>query len=91
MRDALGQELVVGDFITYPGRSGSNMWINFGIIKELVNNKLKVYITGEKYYFKGSKTIRRIAVVSCIDRVIKIDPAIVHDDELKAKIAFLTK
>ncbi len=34
MTDAIGNELRVGDYVTYPGRQGSSLWLNFGKILE---------------------------------------------------------
>lgn len=80
MRDCVGQEIVVGSVITYPGRRGSTLWMNTGIVREIYDfgkseGLLDVervdatwrFDEGEnRYRFK--KTVRNV-VIGCIDRV----------------------
>jgi hypothetical protein len=34
-KDIRGVEIEVGDFIVYPGRGGSSLWMNAGIVTEI--------------------------------------------------------
>lgn len=34
--DAMGIEIKVGDVVVYPGRRGSELWINFGVVQEIL-------------------------------------------------------
>lgn len=62
-KDFLGKKMKVGDFIVYPGREGSALFMNKGIVKELLESeeipywkaeprkvcRLKVEIEVERY------------------------------------------
>lgn len=32
VKDALGNEIEIGDIITYPGRQSSSMWLNYAVV-----------------------------------------------------------
>lgn len=34
-KDCIGNDVKVGDVITYPGRSGSSLWMNFGKVTKI--------------------------------------------------------
>ncbi len=35
IRDQFGQEIKIGDIITYPGRQGSDLWMRSGVVSQL--------------------------------------------------------
>lgn len=37
--DFLGREIRVGSEVVYPGRQGSSLWLNYGIVQELKTKK----------------------------------------------------
>jgi hypothetical protein len=42
MKDSLGRTIKPGDVIVYPGRSGSYVWINHGVVMEVEETYIKV-------------------------------------------------
>jgi hypothetical protein len=38
-KDCIGNDVKVGDVITYPGRSGSSLWMNFGKVTKITKVK----------------------------------------------------
>jgi hypothetical protein len=57
MTDGRGKTLVVGDRVVYPGRSGSSLWMNEGVVADLGNSAFKtdcVYVKkdyGDRCYW----------------------------------------
>jgi hypothetical protein len=39
---AFGIKLKIGDFVSYPGRAGSDIWLRYGIITEINSKYVKV-------------------------------------------------
>lgn len=37
--DFLGKTINVGDTIVYPGRRGSSLWLNWGVVREIVDRE----------------------------------------------------
>lgn len=70
--DFRGKALNVGDTIAYPGRSGSNLWMNEG---EIIAIRFKIDQWGRSL---PTLSVRipsgRIVDVHCIDRVALITP-----------------
>ncbi len=79
--DLLGQEINEGDYVVYPGRSGSSLWIN---ISRVVSIERKTTRWGFKVEtFDVLKVINakrqprgkvKIVTVQCLDRVLKLGP-----------------
>ena len=44
MRDRFGTEITVGSVVTYPGRAGSNMWMNDAIVIGVEKNTITVLL-----------------------------------------------
>jgi len=91
LKDQYGTNLNIGDFITYPQRAGSSIWMNTAMILEFgeyedswSNEKypnLKVEIL-EESWARGLKPGERIpvsrkATLTRLDRLTKIDNALV--------------
>jgi hypothetical protein len=79
----LGQTVKAGDYIAYPGRSGSSLWMNFSKVlkiyevdafysrskKQTVAQVLRLKATG----WHRDEPAKKPSVISRLDRVIKID------------------
>lgn len=74
--DMLGQKISKGDYVAYPGRSGSHIWVN---ISRVVGLETKSHWCNSSNYevlkvVNASSGTRRISTVECLDRVIKLGP-----------------
>lgn len=47
MKDAFGNPLTVGDKVVYPNRTGSNMYINRGVITHVDTKGKSITVLGE--------------------------------------------
>ena len=36
-KDFLGHEISIGDSVVYPGRKGSELWLNYGVVTNFEN------------------------------------------------------
>ena len=55
MQDALGNEIVVGDMVVYPGRQDSFMWMNYGRVVECVEGELNPHAVNNYGFEKWLK------------------------------------
>jgi len=89
--DSIGQELSAGDFIVYPGRGGSSLWLNFAVIQKVIKDKyhpqLSVVVKSQQW--NDDAETKRIVRIIAIGRVTKIDFERVQDDDIKALYWFL--
>ena len=80
--DILGQEIKEGDYITYPGRSGSCLWMNFAKVVKIEEQRDEYLsrIGGKDINVIALKVINtqstsgKISSVLCLDRVVKLGP-----------------
>lgn len=79
MKDILGQEIEVGSIVTYPGRQGSSMWMNFAVVYEIKHGtdwrgrsyeELLCVRVGKTW--RGGEVSTRKVVVSCTDRILVV-------------------
>lgn len=76
--DMIGQKIEEGDYVAYPGRHGSRLWVN---ISKVIGIEIKTHSWGFnatnydilKVVNTKSKT-GKIAIIECLDRVIKLGP-----------------
>lgn len=69
--DILGRELMVGDTIAYPRRSGSALWMTTGVITAI--EEFEEYWTKKKRpMLKVTKPLGRKTHVTAVDRVIRV-------------------
>jgi hypothetical protein len=74
--DCIGQEISVGDIVAYPGRSGSDLWMNLGVVTKIRKDLegvifvKSVCLVGMMRYRDRSQA--RSYPVFCLDRVLKI-------------------
>lgn len=69
--DSIGQELFVNDYVVYPGRTGSALWINYSIITKIENKQ--IYVKGIRFGTWSPREVEpRSYPVYCMDRVLKI-------------------
>jgi hypothetical protein len=67
--DMLGQKISEGDYIIYPGRSGSALWVNVSRVVGIDDTKYdKLTVINTKSPTKKTTSI------FCIDRVVKLGP-----------------
>lgn len=45
MRNFLGNQFYIGQFVAYPGREGSNLWMNFGVVYKTNCEKQESHIS----------------------------------------------
>jgi hypothetical protein len=64
--DYLGQEIKVGSFIVYPGRQGSSLYVNLGIVKKLTNSREKATLL-----IRGAKNTVN-SILTQIDRAVVV-------------------
>lgn len=74
--DMLGQKISEGDYVAYPGRSGSNLWVN---ISRVVGIETKAHwYTADNYdslkVVNAKSRTGKISTVECLDRLIKLSP-----------------
>jgi hypothetical protein len=76
----LGVKIKVGDFVVYPGRARSELWMNYGIVVGIFETYIKV-ARGRKYltfdigtnefthtkYFRQTYNIRNIELISKVN------------------------
>lgn len=62
MKDFLGQDINSGDTVVYPGRQGSNMWMNSATVLDLLDNSIRVQRTKD-----GA-----VRVLNRLDRVVVV-------------------
>ena len=74
--DMLGQKIEEGDYIAYPGRSGSHLWVT---ISKVIGMEVKTHswgINATNYdilkVVNASSGTKRISTLECLDRVIKL-------------------
>jgi len=80
VKDYLGQEIHIGDFVVYPGRSGCCMWMNRGTIVGWVqyetgwNNGTSYKLRIKKVCENWNRTIRkdRLVTVTNVKNVVVI-------------------
>jgi len=53
-KDCCGNDVKVGDVITYPGRTGSSLWMNFGKVTKITQK------TEDSYYGKRTFTLVQV-------------------------------
>lgn len=66
-KDLLGQELKVGDIITYPVRRGSSMWMSFGKIYHLEEKEVKRYWSFELIKIVDCKVVVKSDSTFCVN------------------------
>lgn len=75
--DMVGQKIYEGDYIAYPCRSGSSMWVTISKVvgfskrydswnKDVVYDELKVIRPGS--------LTNKVSTIVCLDRVLKLHP-----------------
>lgn len=42
LKDFLGREIFEGSDVVYPGRSGANLWMNYGTVEKIEGTRLLV-------------------------------------------------
>ncbi len=67
MKDVLGHELQVGDVVAYPGRRGSNLWINTATIETID----PVMVSAIKNSSSQDEEGRRV-IIQRTDRFVKV-------------------
>lgn len=84
-KDAIGQELQVGDYVLYPVRAGSRLWYSFAVIHKLTSYydyskredspAIGVTLVSEKFNTtsKEWEFKTRKTVVRAVNRVVLID------------------
>lgn len=60
-QDFLGQLIIVGTTVVYPGRQGSRMWMNQAQVIEIKSNGIKV-----------QRPDGGIRTLTCLDRVVVV-------------------
>lgn len=87
MKDCVGQEIKKGSCIVYPGRSGSCLYLNHGIVDEIVQegdgtyqnpSKIRVLIKSSVYDWKTGITtnsIRKVGLQRC-DRITVVPDSV---------------
>lgn len=77
--DYLEQEIHIGDFIVWPGRQGSSLWMNNGTVLGIAHGKdwndrefAKLQVEVNTSNWDGSKKGKRKTTISCVDRVVVI-------------------
>lgn len=80
VRDWRGNELLVGDHIVWPVRSGSDMWVSEGVIDEIgVAFEGKAYLKVSRLrestfdYFGDGRVKQAKTTISVINRVTKVE------------------
>jgi len=68
--DMFGNPLIKGDLISYPGRSGSNLYVNLGIFLRVKDNIQKIQIV--KINNDISEKEGRKTSLNVLERVIKL-------------------
>ena len=76
--DMFGNPLVIGDFISYPGRTGSSLFVNLAVyLKSKPNGRIQVAIPSTKWVVdsdgvgRNENTFRKTSV-EMLSRVIKV-------------------
>lgn len=86
--DGIDQVFEVGDVVAYPGRQGSSMWLNVGLVVELTsqevgwNSRLEPTLKVRKFH-PDRKELGRVSTLSRLDRFVKILP-MQYSDEIRA-------
>ena len=96
MFDMLGNKIKHGDVITYPVRHGSDMRMNFAIVKEIVKNndnesKLKIFVYKEDfdYYIDGQQRyIHEVIPTFKQSTLYRTDRCIILDRQQKNDIYY---
>lgn len=94
-KDALGNQLAVGDYIVYASMSGRSPQLNFGQIIELIPyagkhgcssaKKIKAKSVIGTWYGNGGRPAARPSSLAFLDRMVKV-PSSSVPEEVKAKI-----
>lgn len=66
-KDCIGNEVRVGDVITYPGRSGSSLWMNFGKVTKITKVKEDSFYNREYTLVQVLRPILRYRSFYCDD------------------------
>lgn len=85
-QDMFGNPIRKGDFISYPGRTGSSLFVNLAVyLKDKPNGKIQVVIPSTKWTRDDEgrgfyeETFRKTSV-EILDRVIKIPDSFLGND-----------
>lgn len=76
--DYFGNVIAKGDIIAYPGRGGSSLWMNHGMVVEIVHKKRHSWqsepclmVTKIRVAKIGMET-SRVSTLECFDRIINL-------------------
>ena len=76
----MGMDISIGDFVVYPGRQKSSIWMRYGFVVDIVNDKLKIargirYMSFDvqSYTYKQTNWYKRINTVANTSLVSKVD------------------
>ena len=61
MKDVRGIEITPGRLIAYPGRKGSNLWLNIGVVQE-VGRKVGNYVMENVLVVRKQDTGRQVII-----------------------------
>ena len=93
VKDMLGRNIKKGDYIAYPGRRSSSLWLNYGKVVgfnrnpikgvyglQLIDPTLKVMTSPIDHW--GDKRTSRVVEVIQTDRVVVLDKATIPSKRL---------
>lgn len=72
---AYGVELNKGDFVVYPGRGGSRLWLKHGVITNIIdidNKRKKIQLSRGKSHITWNATTNKWDVTQVIKQTITI-------------------
>ena len=89
-KDQYGRLIKIGDVITYPGRSGSSLWMNTAVVYDITegtrywNNKMfpKLKVKRTQHYLWGDK-IPKVSktIITEIGRATVVDKSILTSND----------
>ena len=87
--DIYGNVIQIGDYINYPVRYSSSMWMSTAKVLEVMENKLKIAVSVEHWDTKIKAKVRKtkITYVSNICNVTVLPKSYIH----RAKFKHLTR
>ncbi len=90
--DMFGNSLRRGDFLCYPGRTGSSLYVNLAVFyKNKLNGKIQVIIPSVRWDrddegHSFQEEVYRKTSVEVLDRVIKIPNEYFHNDNITTEL-----
>jgi len=82
MKDLMGKEIKVGDFVAYAGRHSSSLWVNIGKVLKVAASRITVRGSELNWADKWG-VLTRNSTLTIWSRIVVVEPTEYHRELLK--------